>query len=111
MLSIINSSPASGITDPRPAYAVYENFGLVDTWNLRIDGPPSDGLTCCQSETLDNEESEFYERIDVVLADFGDFAPYNVRSVVMGGTDRAKTASGTWPSDHGGVAVRLKLTK
>jgi len=104
----INSSPYSGtITDPRPAYSILTVFfEMDDVWN-----PAVPGFTCCQWETLNNPVSALDERIDVVLAHFGDLVPDKIKADVLGEELDDKSASGLWPSDHAGVGAKLTFQR
>ena len=108
----INSSPQSGLTDPRPAYFILTNeYGLADVWDIQDKQPAKDGFTCCQSELLDNSTSALDERIDVVLADFGELVPEKIKADVLGDEPADKTPTGLWPSDHAGVAAKLSFER
>jgi endonuclease/exonuclease/phosphatase family metal-dependent hydrolase len=108
----INSSPMSGVTDPRPAYFVLtQSHGLADVWDIQKKAPKKPGFTCCQSELLDNAKSSLDERIDVILADFGLLAPKKIKADVLGDKKGDKTPSGLWPSDHAGVAAKLDFKR
>ncbi|MDH4020905.1 MAG: hypothetical protein OEU84_15025 [Xanthomonadales bacterium] len=108
----INSSPMSGITDPRPAYFILTNeYGLADVWNIQDKPPAKPGFTCCQSELLDNSRSMLDERIDVVLTDFGELVPEKIKVYVLGDEPADKTPTGLWPSDHAGVAAKLSFER
>lgn len=108
----INSSPMSGLTDPRPAYFILTNeYGLADVWDIQDKPPATAGFTCCQSELVDNSTSELDERIDVVLADFGELVPEKIKADVLGDEPADKTPTGLWPSDHAGVAVKLSFER
>jgi hypothetical protein len=79
------------------------DFGFDDTFFSKTR---RDTKTCCQSETVDNAESQLRSRIDFVLA--RPKVPI-VRSVVVGNDPDTKTAGGLWPSDHAGVVSKLRL--
>lgn len=108
----INSTPASGIADPRPAYFVLtRNFGLLDIWDIQDKMPAIAGFTCCQTETLDNPVSSLDSRIDMIFADFGALVPEKIKASVLGDEPGDKTPSGLWPSDHAGVATKLSFKR
>jgi len=108
----INSSPLSGITDPRPAYYILTNdYGLADVWDIQDKPHAKAGFTCCQSELLDNSTSMLDERIDVVLTDFGELVPEKIKVYVLGDEPADKTPTGLWPSDHAGVAAKLSFER
>jgi len=107
VLGDINSSPASLVTDPRPAYGIIMSFPLSDVWMLQRPASKDPGYTFGQNETVDNPESLMFERIDYVFANFGDLVPKQVKAEVLGTDVSDKTPSGLWPSDHAGVGVKL----
>lgn len=108
----INSSPMSGLTDPRPAYFVLtDGYGLADVWDIQDKQPAKPGFTCCQSELVDNPVSKLDDRIDVVFADFGELVPEKIKAEVLGDEPADKTPTGLWPSDHAGVAAKLSFER
>ncbi|MFC1776683.1 endonuclease/exonuclease/phosphatase family protein [Pseudomonadota bacterium] len=108
----INSSPLSGFTDPRPAYFVLtQDYGLADVWNIQNKPPAKADFTCCQSELVDNNTSTLDQRIDVILADFGELVPGKIKINVLGDEPGDKTPAGLWPSDHAGVAAKLSFKR
>ena len=108
----INSSPASGFTDPRLAYFILtQSFGMADVWTIQTKPKDDPGFTCCQSETLDNVSSELDERIDVVLTDVGTLVPEKIKAQVVGEEAEDKTPSGLWPSDHAGVEAKISFAE
>jgi endonuclease/exonuclease/phosphatase family metal-dependent hydrolase len=108
----INSSPDSGLTDPRPAYSILTGLGqLEDLWNMRHQPKSEAGFTCCQNEYVDNPVSALNERIDVILADFGDLDVDKAKFELLGDQPADMTPSGLWPSDHAGVAVKLEFER
>lgn len=112
LLGDINSSPASGLTDPRPAYFLLTgNFGMNDVWTNQTIPNDDPGFTCCQSEELDNPDSELDERIDVVLIDVGSLVPEKVKAQVVGEEEADRTPSGRWPSDHAGVEAKVSFER
>jgi endonuclease/exonuclease/phosphatase family metal-dependent hydrolase len=78
-------------------------FGFDDTFFSKTK---RDTKTCCQSESVANQQSELKSRIDFVLA-----KPKVAvkKSVVVGNNPAIRTAGGLWPSDHAGVVSTLKL--
>lgn len=101
----INAAPES---PPVQAYARFAEAGYVDSWNERVIDDNDPGLTCCFGETLDDPEPQFSSRIDVILARTDrSTALGDVEAVVLGTT--AQTASGLWPSDHGGLVVTMRV--
>ena len=79
--------------------------GLKDSWTLVGVG---NGFTCCQDDELLNPDSSLTHRIDLVLL-LGNVKAQAVD--VVGEAQDDRTSSGLWPSDHAGLAAKLKLTK
>ncbi|MEX1143134.1 MAG: endonuclease/exonuclease/phosphatase family protein [Thermoleophilaceae bacterium] len=103
----LNSDP-EGDTGPGPepdAWQVLVDAGLRDTWPWLYPNRP--GHACCIQDPGLMGPATFTHRIDDVLAK-GRLRPLNARIV---GTHprRSRTRSGLWASDHGGLAVRIKL--
>jgi endonuclease/exonuclease/phosphatase family metal-dependent hydrolase len=96
----MNSERGSDNSDPIDHLL---GFGFDDTFFTKTR---RDTKTCCQSETLDNAQSQLSSRIDFVLA--RPKVPV-VRSVVVGNDPDVKTANGLWTSDHAGVVSKLRL--
>lgn len=98
----VNASPA----DPAPsAYSVLAGAGFGDAWHIAGAG---DGFTCCQADDLLNLTSTLDARIDVVLVR----GQFGVQAVTVTGDEAVdRTPSGLWPSDHAGVAVRLRVPR
>ena len=94
-----------------PSYAHFLDAGFADAWTEAH--PRSPGLTCCNAADLLNPLSTFTQRIDFVLVHLPATAnmPFvGAAQAVVVGTDPAeKTATGRWPSDHGGVQAILRL--
>lgn len=110
-----NSDPLSGEkNDGRtPHYAPYRLItqagGFTDTWLAQPD--PGPGFTSGFSETVnDPDASAIDHRIDMV---FARTAPGD-RLTVLGGEvtgvqpEDKDPVTGLWPSDHGGVVMRLE---
>lgn len=107
-----NSSPASGLTDPRPAYFLLTaSFGMDDVWTEQTVPVKGPGYTCCQAEGLDNVSSQLDERIDLVLMDAGSLVPEKIKATVLGEEAGDKTPSGLWPSDHAGVGAKITFER
>jgi endonuclease/exonuclease/phosphatase family metal-dependent hydrolase len=78
--------------------------GFTDVWP-RVN-PDDPGPTCCQSSTLTNTGSQLRTRIDLVLTR----GPVRPKSAAVVGTTRISTSTPPfWPSDHAGVAAKLRL--
>jgi endonuclease/exonuclease/phosphatase family metal-dependent hydrolase len=110
-----NSDPLSDNTkpgDPTKHWAPYRAIiaaGYTDEWLEWADA--EDGWTSGLSETVDDETAEgFDHRIDMVFARTADGDPLLVdRGAVTGTTVASKDpTTGLWPSDHGGVVLRLR---
>ncbi len=89
-----------------PVYLNLVNAGYQDAWMLR-QGPFEPGFTCCQAETLDNPGSLHDRRIDFIFVGHDDLGP--VQAGTLGDEQSDRTAGDLWPSDHAGIAARLKL--
>jgi len=109
----MNSDPRDRILAPPPdpyptPYEIFMFYGFTDTWLLRPHANP--GQTRCQAEDLANRRTELYERIDMI---FSLPAPSHVLNMkILGNTMGDKTRppghGGLWPSDHSGLAAKLK---
>ena len=85
-----------------PAYVDFVAAGYQDAW-AEI-APSSEGFTCCQSQLVNNVNSQLIQRIDLILT----HGPITAQNIALFGTDpQAKTSTGLWPSDHAGVAAQL----
>lgn len=86
----------------------------VDSWTEnRIPFDP-DGYTFGHDDDLLNPTANFTRRIDFVFAKSHVWHHNNqfigpVFGIVVGDEYWNRTASGLWPSDHGGVAARLRI--
>ncbi|MCW2636540.1 MAG: hypothetical protein JWQ99_2907 [Blastococcus sp.] len=79
---------------------------LTDAWVT--EHPYEPGLTCCQSELLDNPASAASQRIDLVLTT----RPWSADDVQRTGAQRFRTGHAPfWASDHAGVAADLVLSR
>jgi len=110
-----NSDPLDGSVLPgdhvphRAAYELVTGSGFADEWLRRTPAHP--GWTSGLSETVDDATAAgFDHRIDLVLVRTPDRAGVPVEDGVVTGTDPADRdpATGLWPSDHGGVVLRLQ---
>lgn len=92
------------------AYNTIDQAGYTDTWTIRYRYPVELGFTCCQSETLDNVESQLTQRIDHIFIE-DSIDPVWTRTTVVGDWDQRKTKTDPplWYSDHGGPWARLYL--
>ncbi len=104
-----NSSPSD--QPPAPLVSPYRRFtsaGFVDSWAAEFGA--NGGFTCCQAADLRNDRSQLYERVDLIFA----LQPVLVEAARLDGrTVAAKTppigGQRLWPSDHAGVAARLRF--
>ncbi|MEA2134449.1 MAG: hypothetical protein QOC68_2358 [Solirubrobacteraceae bacterium] len=102
----INSDP-NGATGADPAaYRKFLAAGLKDTW-LSVR-PRSPGFSCCfKTETIkDPPPAPFDHRVDHVFTKGG--LPV-LGGRVVGYEPANRSASGLWPSDHGGAVMTLRL--
>ena len=100
-----NSSPDPA--DVTQSYELMVSAGYTDIWT-QFGARPDD--TCCQLADLSNFKSELFKRIDLILtrpAPDTQFLPSPMW--LTGNRQSDKTPSGLWPSDHAGVAAKLKL--
>ena len=96
----MNSERGSDASDPIDHLF---DFGLDDTFFTKTK---RDTKTCCQSETVDNAQSELKSRIDFILAK----PKVSVaKSLIVGNNPNVRTPNGLWPSDHAGVVTKFRL--
>lgn len=102
----LNSDPADPTVDPQgiptrnaEAYDTVVGSGFIDR-GVTVD-------TCCfSSNLLDPPPAAFTSRIDHVLGR----GPISALSTTLIGDDASnRTDTSLWPSDHGGVVVKLKI--
>ena len=86
-----------------PTYTKLKNEDFIDAWSLKGKGT---GFTCCQADDLLNQNSSLTERIDLVM--FRD--NFEVKNIeIVGNSQKDRTISGLWPSDHAGIVASLNL--
>ncbi len=112
-----NSDPVNGTIKTgethrhwAPYYLIKREGGFNDTWTQRY--APEDGWTSGLSETVDDPDgSKFDHRIDMVFARTRNGDKLRALRGAVTGTDVADRdeATGLWPSDHGGVLMKLRL--
>jgi hypothetical protein len=90
-----------------PSYGMITGAGFADSW-LRPGLVPA-GLTCCQSETLDNAVAAFNQRIDFIFTRNMPSQMQVIGRDVVGAGLADRTPGGLWPSDHGGVVATLVI--
>ena len=102
----INSDPTGATGADPAAYRAFTAAGLKDTW-LSVR-PRRKGFSCCfKTETvMDPPPAPFDHRVDHVFAK-GRLRV--LRGRVVGNDPANRTASGLWPSDHGGAVMTLRL--
>ena len=103
----INSDPNNaGGADPG-AYNAIVGAGFRDAW-ITIKGRSNPGYACClkREDLMDPPPAPFDHRIDDI---FTKPRIGGTRAVIVGRDPRNRTASGLWPSDHGGWAATLVL--
>ncbi|MDH3298360.1 MAG: endonuclease/exonuclease/phosphatase family protein [Gemmatimonadota bacterium] len=110
LLGDLNTEAPSGDT-----YVDLIADGFMDAWDLRA-GLLDTGFTCCHDNDLSSDAGVFHKRIDHVLVrnfeDLWSRAGANpVRAEIVGDEPGDKTPSGLWPSDHGGMVVRMQLPR
>jgi hypothetical protein len=114
--SSIKGPPVNDTLPHKAAYELITGTGnypgesdFTDEWLQWA--PAEEGWTSGLSETVDDADgSGFDHRIDMIFARSADGDPLVVdRGRVTGTTvDTKDPATGLWPSDHGGVVLRLR---
>jgi endonuclease/exonuclease/phosphatase family metal-dependent hydrolase len=89
------------------AYNHLDNGGYLDTWTIRVPYNNEPGFTCCQSELLNNVDSQLDKRIDHIWLSDGDFGRVRAVTTVVGDWTHRKTPAGLWYSDHGGPYAEI----
>jgi len=91
------------------SYQAMTAAGYTDVWKERdfFDGP---GFTCCQDVVLTHRDSRLFERIDLLWTKNTTLSD-PVLAVTIGDLPffRTRTRPRLWPSDHAGVAARLRF--
>lgn len=105
LMGDLNDVPGS------PMYQVIAGAGFTDVWDSMRPGT-NEGLTCCHSANLSNRFTDFDKRIDYVFSrGIGNRAGVRGWIKRLGTLPSDKLAGplyDLWPSDHAGVAVRLR---
>ena len=98
--------PIAGIRHQDPY--LYLTQHLTDAW--LASGTTDPGFTAGLNERVDEAPpASFDHRIDLVLTrGVGGAAVSSDKPVVLGDDAEDRSAGGLWPSDHAGVAVRLR---
>lgn len=100
-----NSEPGDPTGSP---WEQMKRAGFVDLWTSRL-GRPLPGTTCCRTPDL-RGSAPLDRRLDYVW--IRPDAGHRIGPVVMtvfGDEARERTASGLWPSDHGGLFSGVAL--
>lgn len=80
--------------------------GYTDVWEENPLTYNTTGNTYGHNSSLNNEEPDFFIRIDFVFTKTDEQLIFG-NSFVLGDEKRDKTSSGLWPSDHGGLVTIL----
>jgi len=104
----MNSPAPSG-----PSYNMFLGANFRDMWDEnRRRIPWESGNTFGHDPDLHNRRSNMYERIDFIMvrphADYL-YDPILSWAKILGTKRRDKTRTGLWPSDHAGIATKLKI--
>lgn len=96
-------------------YKLILSQGYTDIWTQNFLRHDPDGNTYGHDYDLRNPVANFYERIDFIFfRKESKFFPRPVIgpvfAIVVGDEDFNRTTSGLWPSDHGGVVARFRVT-
>lgn len=105
------------LNTPAPTGDVYKFFqsqGYVDVWTRNLRRDEGLGYTNAHDLDLRNEESQLYQRIDLIfvrnpVGPFGHTVVGPVLARVVGDELGDRTDSGLWPSDHAGVTAAMLL--
>ena len=82
------------------------NAGFIDLWS-QLPASAGDGDTCCQSDLLDNQNSELSQRIDYVWVKLPTNSPLEITSVDASVLGDNLTTNNLWSSDHAGIAAQV----
>jgi endonuclease/exonuclease/phosphatase family metal-dependent hydrolase len=108
----LNSTPDASNVPHNAPYNTIAGAGMFDQW-LKWK-PAEKGWTSGLSETVDDDSAAgFDHRIDFVWGRSGKGKAFKVLdgSVTGNKLKNRDAATGLWPSDHAGVALKLKLPK
>jgi endonuclease/exonuclease/phosphatase family metal-dependent hydrolase len=96
-----------------PAYNLMLSANFRDMWDEnRRSIPWQAGNTFGHDPDLRNKYSNMYERIDFIFVrPHADYLNEPILSVakILGIKKKDKTKTGLWPSDHAGIAAKLKI--
>jgi len=99
-----NAHQRPDVPDNTPTYPDLIAAGFQDAWAAVNPGDP--GYTCCHAPDLRNVMTELNRRLDLVLTR-GAITPLWAKLVAA--EPSARAASGVWPTDHAGVAAKLRF--
>lgn len=106
-LPVILAMDSNAQAFPLPQDPTYMDFiaaGYNDAWTELF--PLAPGFSCCQTPLVNNPVSQLSQRIDLILT-LGDIEAKRI--TLFGDDPPSMTPGGLWPSDHAGVAARLKV--
>ena len=111
MLGDFNSNAPDGET-----YKLILSQDYTDIWTKNFLRHNPDGFTFGHEYHLRNDVANFYRRIDYIFVrNKQQFFPRPlfgpVFAIVVGDEYFNRTASGLWPSDHGGVVARFRMAR
>ena len=89
-----------------PTYQILDDAGFDNT---RKNHGRSPGYTCCNVETLDNENRELDQRIDHILVRAPGAKRIRASNKVLGDSQNNRTPSGLWPSDHAAPFSKIRI--
>lgn len=96
-----------------PSYQMFLGANFRDMWDEnRRHIPWETGNTFGHDPDLRNRFSNMYERIDFIFVrPHADFVNEPILSIaqILGTKKRDRTRTGLWPSDHAGIAAKLKI--
>lgn len=111
----LNSDAEAGPGAPSwtPTYNEMIAAGFADVWTRGKADRPG-GLTCCHDPNLVNLPGSLDERIDFILVRGAPATPNGnlkgaVNATVVGDQAGDIGAAGLWPSDHAGIAARVRF--
>ncbi len=105
------NSDRTNKTDASPvAYNTIIGAGFKDSWLQATKGKETP-YTCCLKSPLANDKPPFPgdHRIDHILIKGKNIR--GTKATVVGTDPKNRTASGLWPSDHGGWVSSLRLSR
>jgi endonuclease/exonuclease/phosphatase family metal-dependent hydrolase len=106
-LPVIVAMDSNAQAFPLPQDPTYMDFiaaGYNDVWSELF--PLAPGFTWGQAPLVNNPVSQLTRRIDLILT----LGNVEAKRIALFGADPSSmTPSGLWPSDHAGVAARLKV--